>query len=316
MRNSKKKRVKERKGRVEGAIRLYQSEVKAIAINVNKWQNKDEVKKEVKKDESGRDKKGSAKAQRVAGKARRDKPPEKGVSEKGSELGGKVHGVREGTGEYEPSEGASQEGEDSTRPVDSTSYFETAQGTKTYSEISEILAVSVTRTIEAIIDGNPEDINITPEWICKLHNDIAGLLFPDWAGQFRNINVHVGTHIPPPFYEVPVHVRLYCEDLAVRLSSVLKEIDIEKISETLAFADGRFQWIHPFKDFNGRVGRVLLTAILFKLRLPPVETASVEPKEKETYLKALRDADAGDISLLTEIWVERLSNAFKEKRGK
>jgi hypothetical protein len=48
----------ERKERVTEAIRLYKSEIKAIAVNADKWQNKD-------KEESydkGRDKKGSAKS--------------------------------------------------------------------------------------------------------------------------------------------------------------------------------------------------------------------------------------------------------------
>jgi fido (protein-threonine AMPylation protein) len=302
----------ERKKRVNEAIKLYHSEMEAIALNFDKWQNKEKGKLY----DKGRDKKGPARSRKVAERPRKYKLSEEGVSGEDSGLGGEVHGIREGTGEYEPPEGTSQEGKDSTRPLDSTRYFETAQGIKTYSEISEILAVSVTKTIQAIIDKTPEDIHITPEWICKLHSDIAGLLFPEWAGRFRDVNVKVGAHIPPPYYEVPVHIRLYCDDLTARLSFASKEKDIEKISETLAFADWRFQWIHPFRDFNGRVGRILLTAALFTLKLPPAETAVIEPEEKERYLKSLQAADAGDISLLTEIWIERLSKAFRENREK
>jgi len=123
--------------------------------------------------------------------------------------------------------------------------------------------------------------------------------------------VEVGTHKPPPYYEVPVHIRQYCDDLTARLSTVSHGKDIEKIAETLAFTDWRFQWIHPFRDFNGRVGRILLTAVLFILKLPPAETASVEPSEKERYLMSLRSADGGDLSKLTEIWLERLLQALK-----
>lgn len=175
-------------------------------MNPDKWQNKDEVKE----DDKGKDKKSSARSRKVAEEPCRYKLPEECVSGEGPGLGGEVHGIREGTGEYEPSEGTRREGKDSTRPLDSTRYFVTAQGIKTYSEVSEILAVSVAKTIEAIIDSTPEEIHITPEWICKLHNDIAGSLFPEWAGRFRDVNVTVGTHIPPPYYEVPVHVRSYC----------------------------------------------------------------------------------------------------------
>lgn len=291
--------------------RKPRSEINDIAISSDKWQNSDKEER----DEKDGNKKGSAGSRKVAGKPRGRKLAEKGLPVKGSRLGGEVHGVREGAGEYGPSEGTPQEGKNSTRPVDSTRYFETAHGMKTYSEVSEILAVAVTKTIEDVIDKNPEDILVTPEWLCKLHSDIAGSLFPDWAGRFRDVNVEVGGHEPPPFYEVPIHVRMYCEDLTARLSFSLKRKDIEKISETLAFADWRFQWIHPFRDFNGRVGRILLTAVLFKLRLPPAETASVEPEEKEKYLQALRTADAGDMSSLTAIWIARLSRAFKESEG-
>lgn len=306
MRNSGKGHKK----KVNKAAKIYRKDIGGIALNSDKWQNKDEVNT----DDKNRDKKSPARAPRVAAKPCRYKPTEESVSREGSGLGGKVYGVREGTGEYGSSKGTPQEREDSTRPIDSTRYLETAQGIKAYSEVAEILAVSVAKTIETIINGTPEEIFITPEWICEIHNDIAGSLFTDWAGRLRDVNVQVGTHIPPPYYEVPVHMRLYCEDLAARLVSVRGRTDIEKISETLAYADWRFQWIHPFKDFNGRVGRILLSAMLFMLKLPPVETVSVDSEGEKLYLKALHTADEGDLSLLTEIWVKRLLNAFEEKQ--
>lgn len=163
-------------------------------MKTNKCQNKNKVKR----NDKDRDKKNAAKSRKVAGKPCRYKLPEESVSGKSSRLGGEVHGVREGTGEYESSEGTPRKREDSTRPLDSTRFFETAQGIKTYSEVAELLAVSVAKTIETIIDSTPEKIHITPEWICKLHNNIAGSLFPGWAGMFRDLNVQVGTHIPPP----------------------------------------------------------------------------------------------------------------------
>ncbi|MBI5749739.1 MAG: Fic family protein [Nitrospinae bacterium] len=308
MRNSGKAHKK----RDDKETKVCRQEINPIAITVDKWQNKCEVKT----NDKNRDKKSPEKTSRVAGRSRRYKLPEEGIQKKDSGLGGKIYGIREGAGEYGPPKGTPQKGEDSTRPLDSTRYFDTAQGRKTYSEVAEILAVSVAKTIETIINGSPEVILVTPEWICKIHNEIGGSLFPDWAGRFRDVNVQVGTHIPPPYYEVPVHIRLYCQDLSARLSSVKGQKDIEKISETLAFADWRFQWIHPFKDFNGRVGRILLSATLFSLKLPPAETASVDPQGKEGYLNALHIADTGDLSLLTEVWVERLLNAFEENREK
>jgi len=300
---------KAHKKKGDKGTKVCRQEINPIATTADKWQNKCEVKT----NDKNRDKKSPEEASRVAGRSRRYKLSEEGIQKKDSGLGGKIYGIREGASEYGSSKGTPQKREDSTRPLDSTRYFETAQGRKTYSEVAEILAVSVAKTIETIINGSLEDILVTPEWICKIHNEIGGLLFPDWAGRFRDVNVQVGIHIPPSYFEVPVHIRSYCEDLSARLASVKEQKDIEKISETLAYADWRFQWIHPFKDFNGRVGRILLSAILFKLRLPPAETASIDPEGKERYLKALHIADAGDLFLLTDIWINRLSKVFETK---
>lgn len=62
---------------------------------------------------------------------------------------------------------------------------------------------------------------------------------------------------------------------------------------------------YPFKNFNGRVGRILLVALACKLGLPPMDPAAVA--DKEGYFAALRGADTGDLIPLREIWLARLT---------
>ncbi len=75
----------------------------------------------------------------------------------------------------------------------------------------------------------------------------------------------------------------------------------------MAWTDWRFQWIHPFKDFNGRIGRVLLAGVLYKLALPHVETAPANPVARQQYLDALLAADRGNLASLTDVWTQRLA---------
>ena len=119
------------------------------------------------------------------------------------------------------------------------------------------------------------------------------------------MNVQVGAHTPPPYYEVPIHMRQFCDDLGERLCHELNGT-LGGCASLLAWADWRFQWVHPFKDFNGRIGRVLLAALLYKLGLPHVETAPPDREARTQYLDALRAADNGDLEPLTELWVRRL----------
>lgn len=173
------------------------------------------------------------------------------------------------------------------------------------------MAVTLAGILDEIAQAPPEQITITPEWLCLRHRDLAGQLFPDWAGRYRDLNVRVGAHTPPPFYEVPALMRLFCDDLAERLRHIRpRENDVRVIAELLAWADGRFQWVHPFKDFNGRIGRVLLAALLYKLALPYVKTAPLEPTARQLYLSALQAADHGDLGPLTDLWVRRIVEAL------
>ncbi|MDE3019123.1 MAG: hypothetical protein KGO52_06090 [Nitrospirota bacterium] len=58
--------------------------------------------------------------------------------------------------------------------------------------------------LDEILQTDRDEIAITSEWLCLRHKRLAAHLFPDWAGRFRDVNVQIGGHQPPPFYEVPV----------------------------------------------------------------------------------------------------------------
>lgn len=191
----------------------------------------------------------------------------------------------------------------STRPLDATRELATAAGLLGYSEVAEHLAVKIAHCLDALLENFPENIRITPEWICDIHRRIAGELFPEWAGHFRTTDVQVGSHLPPPGHEVAIHIKNFCLDLEERLRHLR---GAQSIAELLAWADWRFQWIHPFKDFNGRVGRILLIALAYKLSLPPIDPAAADESGKVAYFSALRAADAGNIAELNDLWLDRL----------
>ena len=224
--------------------------------------------------------------------------PAGGVSPTSARLDPQLDGAGTGISRCESAEAASG----STRPLDSTRELNTAAGVLTYSALAERLAVNIAHCLEWLFDGNPADLDITGDWIRDIHRQLAGELFPDWAGRYRTTEVQVGTHLPPAPHTVAVHVESYCRDLAERLNHV---DDAESVAALLAWADWRFQWIHPFKDFNGRVGRILLVALCFKLNLPPANPAA-DDASRTKYFDALRQADRGDFASLNEVWMERL----------
>lgn len=227
-----------------------------------------------------------------------------GASESPAGAGEPVYGVREPAGQY----GSSQDPDANSKSqseLGSTREFETAEGRLSYSELSERLAVPLVAIYDEILQAKPDQIVIDSEWLCMRHKRLAGHLFPDWAGRFRDVNVQIGAHLPPPYYEVPIHMRKFCDDLAERLRHD-PGVSVRSAAEFLAWSDWRFQWIHPFKDFNGRIGRVLLAALLYKIGLPHVEMAPSDSQLRRQYLDALQVADTQSFEPLTDLWLRRL----------
>ncbi|MEM9832469.1 MAG: Fic family protein [Bacteroidota bacterium] len=70
----------------------------------------------------------------------------------------------------------------------------------------------------------------------------------------------------------------------------------------------RFIRIHPFDDGNGRTARILMNFILMQLGYPPV---IIKTQDKENYIAALRQADAGILEPFIEYIAESLVHSLE-----
>ncbi len=104
---------------------------------------------------------------------------------------------------------------------------------------------------------------------------------------------------PPPWTEVPAHMGDW-----LKLVNSRPGADEHPIVR-LARVHADFERIHPFRDGNGRVGRLVLNLLLVRLGYAP---AIVRKADRSRYLKALAKADAGDYAPLGEL----LARAVKD----
>lgn len=196
--------------------------------------------------------------------------------------------------------------QDSTQPPHATRFIETARGILSYSQLAPLLAERVLKIQEDIEDGLFANRLFDESLLLDFHLGICGDLTPNWAGKFRDADVRVGEHHPPPLYRVPQLMRDYFGDLNARLAALSDDKNL-LLLELLAFAEGRLLSIHPFADFNGRVTRLFLTELLRRLDLPNVELAPMEQPNRAKYLQALRAADKLEWEPLIKFWEIRFA---------
>lgn len=197
-----------------------------------------------------------------------------------------------------------------------TSYHETALGIIPRSKLILLEIEGIKRAWDFVLKQRARaKIPITPDSLKKMHAVGFGWIFPDWAGKFRAIDVEVSSHRPPAFFRVPQYMLDFCRDLEERLRhlpSMEEQEFVKELIELLAWAHHRFLWIHPFKDYNGRMARLLISSILLNLDLPPIELKVETKGSRKKYIEALEQADKGNYQMLENLIEDALREAARE----
>lgn len=124
---------------------------------------------------------------------------------------------------------------------------------------------------------------INEDFILKLHSVLMSGIISD-AGFYRNHGARiVGVNLPTANY---ISISKLMKDIVSLVNK--KNNDIISLSTKI---HSRFEQIHPFSDGNGRIGRLIMNAMLLKENLPP---AIIEQKQKRLYYNYLYKAQTKD----------------------
>ena len=122
-------------------------------------------------------------------------------------------------------------------------------------------------------------------------------------GSFRRHDIEPfgGGMKPPPWPDVPPRVSDWLA------SANAPEDDAIHPVARLAALHAAFERIHPFRDGNGRTGRLALNLMLVRLGYPP---AIVYKKDRGKYLRALERADKGDPGSLGDLLARSVTQSI------
>jgi Fic family protein len=142
---------------------------------------------------------------------------------------------------------------------------------------------------------------LNEELILKLHGILMNATRSD-AGIWRNHGVRIlGTNVPTANH---LKIPIFITELIRDINNEQKDI----IAHT-SLIHARFEQIHPFADGNGRVGRLLMHAVLIKANFPP---AVIKQERKRLYNAYLNKAQLkGDLSLLEDFICDAVLEGYR-----
>ena len=170
--------------------------------------------------------------------------------------------------------------------------------------------VEITNYVQAMEYGRDElkdrGFNITKNIICNLHsilltNNVRGST--KTPGQFKTEQNYIQNDLLGNFTPLPAYLTdEYIENLVIYMNQV------NEVSPLIqaAIIHAQFEMIHPFKDGNGRVGRLLIPLFLYTSQSIPSPTFYISryfASHDNKYKKCLFDISAtNEKHLLIQAW--------------
>lgn len=169
----------------------------------------------------------------------------------------------------------------------------------------EIFEAKNLARVVSYIDTRAKEQELTLDGLLLLHKMLISNIRDDVAGRFRKDGewVRVASHIAPDPKEV-----------AGRLEKMLAAYNAsshENIIKRIALLHLTFEYIHPFVDGNGRIGRVINNYLLIREGFVSVNIKFIDRK---LYYDAFNEFDEkGATGIMEEIVGKALTNSYYKR---
>ena len=148
----------------------------------------------------------------------------------------------------------------------------------------------------------------TAQYLCKMHeNWLKGIY--SWAGKPRSVNISKGgfdfaqaRFVPTLLDEFELNqLRLYtpcCFENRDEIAHALAEVHVE------------LMLIHPFREGNGRLGRMLATLMALQAGLPILDFRELDGGRQEKYFAAVRSGMDRDYLPMMRLFLDIIEKSL------
>ena len=142
------------------------------------------------------------------------------------------------------------------------------------------------RTLEELANLYDRDHRFTAADVCRIHHLWLGQIYP-WAGKYRHVNVKKDDF---PF-AAAAHIPRLMADFeagALKRHTPCSQNSEETLAAALAEVHVELVLVHPFREGNGRVARLLAVLMGLQAGLPALFFDKLSGRKRQQYFAAVR----------------------------
>lgn len=161
---------------------------------------------------------------------------------------------------------------------------------------------------QRLIDEVTVDQRFTTSDICGMHRKWLGGIY-EWAGEYRNVNISKGEFMFAAATQVPRLMQQF-ERGPLRNYTPCNMTSIEDQAAALAIVHAEFILVHPFREGNGRCGRLLAMLMGLQAGLPALDFGGIRGAKKQAYIASVHSAMDRDYGPMTAIFREVIARTL------
>lgn len=163
---------------------------------------------------------------------------------------------------------------------------------------------------EAALKRYGQHHRFTPIDIRRLHRLWLGSIYP-WAGNYRTVNIGKGGF---QFAHAPLIPRLMAVlgKEALRRHTPCGSTGDVTVARSLAEVHAELILIHPFRDGNGRLARLLTLLMAVQAGLPALRFRALAGSGRRTYVQAIQIAMSRDYAPLEMLFASAIEQTQRD----
>lgn len=173
-------------------------------------------------------------------------------------------------------------------------------GIRSKRAMDELEATKLADATDWAIRHVAADQRFTAADVCQWHKQWLGEVYP-WAGEYRQVNISKGGFVFAMAAQVPRLMQEFERDALARYTPCASD-NQEEVLEALAITHCELVLIHPFREGNGRLSRLLSQLMALQAGLPLLNFSSIKGKQRKAYFAAVRAGMERDYAPMVEIF--------------
>lgn len=162
---------------------------------------------------------------------------------------------------------------------------------------------------DALLDEVEEGQRFTAQDLCTWHRRWLGDIYT-WAGEYRQVNMGKSGFQFASAHLIHGLMAGYERDV-LAAHSPCNGMDDARLLSALARSHAEFILIHPFREGNGRLARLLNTLMALQAGLPLLDFDGLRGPAKKSYIAAIHAAVGCDYVPLERVFADVLRRSRK-----